>query len=120
MAWDNPDDYAYLNTDTSHAQWAWEFIRRNKIYIEEWDKKFSEWENSKERLHFENFVQRSGARLLPHIPNFLYPSAPDFALKADKPNRWKLRYLPRPCEKLPKKLLFNLIGIFEWPSYSAA
>jgi len=33
--WHNPEEYAFTH-NLSSAQWAWEFLRRNSDYQEEW------------------------------------------------------------------------------------
>lgn len=38
LDWDNDNDYSYLTEKTSKKQYAWEFLRRNPVYIEDFEK----------------------------------------------------------------------------------
>lgn len=108
MAWDNPADYEYCVRHTP-GQWAWEFIRRNPEYQQEWEKQWKEWN--------EGNLRRPAlprARTAPGAPDFFAdPKSTDFALLPPQSgenlygNRWWLTFYFHPEVTHPAHLEFN-------------
>jgi hypothetical protein len=116
MAWDNPNDYEYLKgKGVGLDQWAWEFIRRNPHYIEDWNTALDiheEYLRNPEHIYNQNAFQEEKPN---HIPNLWDRRDGDFAVYPTYENNpWYLiNYYP-PSKSLPKNLRFRSVKPFRW------
>lgn len=107
MAWDNPADYEYCLSNT-YEQWAWEFIRRNPEYQQEWEKELATWpQRLVENPHLQNQLKREENRT-PCTPRFsVSPDHEDFGLQPSRQrNKWRLGYYYNPSLPRPPSLHF--------------
>jgi len=100
--WHNEEDYAYTK-DHSDKLWAWEFLRRNPEYQEDWNRSLKEHiEFCKE---YKDVLSSLGAE-------DQAPENPDFSIPTTIPETWGLEALVNPEQPKPNKLRFvNDIGI---------
>lgn len=91
MAWDNADDYKYTESNNM-AQWAWEFIRRNPKYIQQWKEKLAAFHidegDNKEINHISDQLKKCLPKDQNDYPkefqNFRDPTRGDFEIISEK------------------------------------
>lgn len=59
MDWKNSKDYEFTKK-LNDEQWAWEFLRRNKDYIKEWETEFSLWREKIKQLAPNELIKKYG------------------------------------------------------------
>jgi len=83
LSWDMDDDYAYLK-DASRLQYAWEFIRRNPAYQQEW-----------RAAHRENMCS-----------SVLIPFLDQYGIISEKAGKWMLgAFFPPACKQIDLSFL---------------
>jgi len=113
MNWDNENDYAYAKKNDI-GQWAWEFIRRNPKYNEQWKAKLEEFYAgfSPNQGHIE--LEKSG--LAKPFYNFSDPTKDDFRIISERSdwgqenNEWGLMDFFNPAVIRPHSPMFPRPG----------
>jgi hypothetical protein len=104
MNWRNKEDYAYTSSNKLE-HWVWEFMRRNSLYIKEWEEEFNKFnEGTSKNCENLEFIKLTDAQ---SFWNFSDSTKDDFVLDIGRINNWGIVYLVNPSLARPTKLLFR-------------
>lgn len=112
--WRNPADYRFPRNFPAH-RWAWEFLRRNPDYRDEWHAVLSRFRSKSGEFHEpQDWIERlrRGEYLVPTAGMLTDdPEDPVFSLPVNEARKWGLRELVNPFTDDPGELGFFDHGI---------
>lgn len=105
LNWRNAADYLFPQ-DFPDYRWAWEFLRRNPAYQEDWKAALLRFQGDP-NTYIKEFIPRARLALLGEDWN-PDPGHPSFYLEADERKKWGLSGLVNPATDSPFFLRFDL------------